>query len=91
MPSWKTKAVIGLGVVGLVSGATNALAPQTDDGRDSTRTTVERSVGDLSDSDQSSKDRLRDRGIDGISDENRERLRPDQPTPAHPKIRIRLP
>ena len=93
MSTWKTKAAIGIGTMGLAMGALSALAPEDPDHRDPIRgNMIERNIDDLSDADEKSKDRMRDEGTDGIGDENSERLRPVEPTPGgRPKVRIRLP
>lgn len=89
LTSWKTKAAVGVGALGLALGAMNALAPEQEHGNSGT--SIERDTGDLSDSDSNSRDRMREQGGDGINDDNRERVRPVEPTLVRPKIRIRLP
>ncbi|WP_182263225.1 hypothetical protein [Rhodococcus sp. UFZ-B548] len=92
MATWKTRAAVGLGTMGLVLGALNTLAPQSPDTDERDRTRIERDLGDLSDSDERARDRVYDNGSDGLNDENRERLRPVEPRPGElPKVRIRLP
>lgn len=86
MPGWKTNTTVVAGVAGLVFGTLGALGPEQSP--DERRDRLGSQLSDLSDADQISKDRLRERGMDGIDMENREKLLPAERLP---RIRIRLP
>ncbi|OUS97272.1 hypothetical protein [Rhodococcus sp. NCIMB 12038] len=88
MPGWKTNAAVVVGTAGLVFGALGALGPDQPTEDERNRTRVEQQIGDLSDADEASKDRMRESGIDGLDMENRETLRPGERLP---RLRIRLP
>lgn len=88
MPGWKTRAAVVLGTAGLVFGALGALGPERSTPDDHDRARLEQNVNDLSDADETNKDRMRDNGLSGLDMENQEKLRPGEHLP---HIRIRLP
>lgn len=86
MANWKTNTAVVLGTAGLVFGVLGALGPQE---QNRNIRTVDQQLGDLADSHETTNDRLRDQGTDGIHAENSEKLHPREHRPPH--IRIRLP
>ncbi|MEH6807065.1 MAG: hypothetical protein V7697_28900 [Rhodococcus erythropolis] len=87
MASWKTNTAIVAGTAVMVFGALSALGPDQS-ANDDRRDHLNQQLDELSDADQSSKDRMRENGMDGIDMENKEKLLPRETLP---HIRIRLP
>ena len=89
--SMKTTAVTAAGVLMLVVGVNQALAPRTPQQLNDQR--QQQQWQDLSDADATSKDGMRERAQDGMRTENQRRLTPVEPRPRNPvpRLRIRIP
>lgn len=88
----KETAAIGLTVIALATGVTQALDPATDPAEQRRQQQVQ----DLADSDQRSRDQMRDRGNDHVTaEEDRKRIpgphRPPEKWTPKIKIKFRLP
>lgn len=85
-------ALIGASVVLLAVGANQALQPSTPGGDH--QPPRQGQLGDLSDADERSKDRMRDDANDHVDAEERRRLAPGEtrpPEPRRPRVQLRLP
>ena len=85
--------IVAAGTAGLISGALWAIEPRLPGQDPPTQQQVQqeqtdRQTGDLSDADQTSKDRMRDEGTDHLNAENTQKNGAHEP---RPKIRIRIP
>lgn len=88
----KETALIGATVIGLAIGANQMLSPSTP--QEQRQNHQQQLVEDLSDADETSKQRMRESGTDHSDAENDQKLRPGErrpPEPYVPRIRIRLP
>lgn len=87
MSSWKTNVAVVVGTAGVIFGALSAIGPDqsTEERR---RDSIQQQVTDLSDADQTAKDRMRERGSDGLHNERRDKLVPGE---HRPPLRLRVP
>ena len=77
-----TSAALGLGVL-------SAVQPSTP--REAVDNQREQQVQQLSDSEETNQERLRQQGLSGIDADRTDRARPVEPRDVHPHLRFRLP
>lgn len=84
MKGWKKGVLVAGAVASISSGALWMFEPGKPGTEKATQQEIERQLDMLQDADEASKDRMRDRGMDGVDMENSQKLVPHEPRPRPP-------
>lgn len=91
MKGWQKGLLIVGATATVATGAMWAFEPERPGTQKGAQQEVERQMGDLADADEMNKDRMRERGMDGVDMENRQKLAPHEPRPPRPHVRVPFP
>lgn len=91
MKGWQKGLLIAGTTAAMATGTMWAFEPAKPGTQEGARQEVERQMNNLEDADELSKDRMRERGIDGVDMENQQKLAPHEPRPPRPRVRVPFP